>query len=463
MYMDIKKKKLGRLQKLLIVAVLILIILFIIGMFSESDDENVSSDMEKTTINSEKNDVLSEPRDVEGVQGNEKELMSESETQVGKTMDERYRIGDSVKFTKNDGSGEITVTIEDWGYKYDSGIYITYEIENTGNTEMEVDESIFDVYADDYGLSLLDGENSLYYKNLAPGRKARGTLYVESEHYQQYKTIEVDCSGYVYLIWDGRFIDDFIGTYTWQEGDSGANIIIKQMYAEYTRQRYLVISGECWCGNERGIFESKMSVLGYEPYYDSVTGFGYLEFVDDRNQSLEAYKTDDDGILIRQIGTIEDGNYNKVAKASFNGTYYAGLTDRAQTVIDEMPVSGDDYRYKLVAQYGNFTMSDLGFNDNDLNFYWEEGNNEDATGADIFIYYDENWETVRMTGIWWSSVDERDFDCVVKEVSDENTFTVTDGVGTTMFIQVLDEGIHVEQIEGSEDIGEIFEGTYQRR
>ena len=30
-------------------------------------------------------------------------------------------------------------------------------------------------------------------------------------------------------------------------------------------------------------------------------------------------------------------------------------------------------------------------NDNDLNFYWEEGNNEDATGADIFIYYDENW------------------------------------------------------------------------
>ena len=199
------------------------------------------------------------------------------------------------------------------------------------------------------------------------------------------------CSGYVYLIWDGRFIHDFIGTYTWQEGDSGANIIIKQMYAEYTRQRYLVISGECWCGNERGIFESKMSVLGYEPYYDSVTGFGYLEFVDDRNQSLEAYKTDDDGILIRQIGTIEDGNYNKVAKASFNGTYYAGLTDRAQTVIDEMPVSGDDYRYKLVAQYGNFTMSDLGFNDNDLNFYWEEGNNEDATGADIFIYYDENW------------------------------------------------------------------------
>ena len=163
MYMDIKKKKLGRLQKLLIVAVLILIILFIIGMFSESDDENVSSDMEKTTITSEKNDVLSEPRDVEGVQGNEKELMSESETQVGKTMDERYRIGDSVKFTKNDGSGEITVTIEDWGYKYDSGIYITYEIENTGNTEMEVDESIFDVYADDYGLSLLDGENSLYY------------------------------------------------------------------------------------------------------------------------------------------------------------------------------------------------------------------------------------------------------------------------------------------------------------
>ena len=97
MYMDIKKKKLGRLQKLLIVAVLILIILFIIGMFSESDDENVSSDMEKTTITSEKNDVLSEPRDVEGVQGNEKELMSESETQVGKTMDERYRIGDSVK------------------------------------------------------------------------------------------------------------------------------------------------------------------------------------------------------------------------------------------------------------------------------------------------------------------------------------------------------------------------------
>ena len=182
MYMDIKKKKLGRLQKLLIVAVLILIILFIIGMFSESDDENVSSDMEKTTITSEKNDVLSEPRDVEGVQGNEKELMSESETQVGKTMDESYRIGDSVKFTKNDGSGEITVTIEDWGYKYDSGIYITYEIENTGNTEMEVDESIFDVYADDYGLSLLDGENSLYYKNLAPGRKARGTLYVESEH-----------------------------------------------------------------------------------------------------------------------------------------------------------------------------------------------------------------------------------------------------------------------------------------
>lgn len=307
MYMDIKKKKLGRLQKLLIVAVLILIILFIIGMFSESDDENVSSNMEKTTITSEKNDVLSEPRDVEGVQGNEKELMSESETQVGKTMDERYRIGDSVKFTKNDGSGEITVTVEDWGYKSDSGIYITYEIENTGNTEMEVDESIFDVYADDYGLSLLDGENSLYYKNLAPGRKARGTLYVESEYYQQYKTIEVDCSGYVYLIWDGRFIDDFIGTYTWQEGDSGANIIIKQMYTEYTRQLYLVISGECWCGNERGIFESKMSVLGYEPYYDSVTGLGYLEFVDDRNQSLEAYKTDDDGILIRQIGTIEDG------------------------------------------------------------------------------------------------------------------------------------------------------------
>lgn len=391
--------------------------------------------------------------------------LADDDNENSDSNDNRHRTGESVILRS--GSGEMTVTVKSWGRH--KGIYINYEIQNTGSTEIGVDESIFGVYADNYKMDLTYGENSLIFETLAPGRKVNGTLYVNDVSYRDYKTIEVDCNGYVYLIWDNSFIDDFIGSYSWEDGDNGANITIGEDSRHFN---CLEVIGECWHGNEKGkislLSDSRHILSDFVPEYDSDTGVGHIKCgYGFEGYYLEIYKTDDGGIYVQQFGQVYSPDaldYTDVL--SFAGTYHVGLVDRQQSDAGEVSDrnSLDTYNNRAVTQYESFTMADLGLDNKELNFYWEKGENEDATGADIYISYNEDRQTVSVVGIWWNSVDEEDFDCVVEEIYNDSSIKVTDGLGTTLLIQFLDEEcIKVEQIEDLAETGGVFNGTYQLR
>lgn len=96
---------------------------------------------------------------------------------------EKYAMGDVVSFTTDNG-GEIEVELKDWESVTDESdnaiVCIKYVINNTGNTDVEVGNGQFKIYADDYSVKQLrTGENVIGCEKISSGRKVSGVLYGE--------------------------------------------------------------------------------------------------------------------------------------------------------------------------------------------------------------------------------------------------------------------------------------------
>ena len=92
------------------------------------------------------------------------------------------QVGEPIYLTDANG-GTMTLTINDWGKDYETLsskklLYVEYEIENTGDTDVSFGNSVFEIYADDYTVEqsyIEDGADML--STIAPGRKANAKLY----------------------------------------------------------------------------------------------------------------------------------------------------------------------------------------------------------------------------------------------------------------------------------------------
>lgn len=103
--------------------------------------------------------------------------------------EEQDTLSDNIKqvgepaYLSNDDGGEMTLIITKWGtdramLTFDKLLCIEYEMENTGETDITIGNSLFDIYADDYKVeqSYFEDEANMI-TTVAPGRKVSGKIY----------------------------------------------------------------------------------------------------------------------------------------------------------------------------------------------------------------------------------------------------------------------------------------------
>ena len=119
-------------------------------------------------------------------------------------------LNETVAFNMQNG-GVINVTFTECGSKNDIA-YITYVIENIGDIDVTVGESMFSVYVNDYIADLNYGEYSVYEETISSGRKVSGKLYPNIIMDKVVK-LEIECGDIVFLLRDTGKADAMLGTY----------------------------------------------------------------------------------------------------------------------------------------------------------------------------------------------------------------------------------------------------------
>lgn len=118
--------------------------------------------------------------------------------------DSKYSIGDIVSMT-SENSDSMDISLTDWGtiwdeFKERNIIYITYSIENTGDTIFTVGNGFFNVYVDDYSVEQdYAQEDVIVSTDLSAGRKATGKIYLDIDS-ETVGSIEVECGDSVFVI-----------------------------------------------------------------------------------------------------------------------------------------------------------------------------------------------------------------------------------------------------------------------
>lgn len=120
--------------------------------------------------------------------------------------DKKYQIGETVDLETENGA-LISLTLTDWGSEYDSflgktSLYVSYEIENTGDIPFTFTEGIFTIYADDYSIGSTIGKDSIAAREISAGRKVFGRTYGNIDP-NKVNTLEVEVGGIcVYVLKD---------------------------------------------------------------------------------------------------------------------------------------------------------------------------------------------------------------------------------------------------------------------
>ncbi|MDE5939643.1 MAG: hypothetical protein K2H37_11235 [Lachnospiraceae bacterium] len=303
---------------------------FLAALYESIKDDD--SDDEVSTLPETMNGNIY--RDADGTISNdtndmENEANGISEAQIA-SDDRKYLIGESVQLYEQDNDNQvINVTLTDWGRLYGASdgksMYVDYTIKNIGEDSVTVGESLFDIYADNKKIDLLDGEKSIWSEEISKGREINGRLYADIIP-NKYTEIEVECGDYIYLLWDASFVQSIMGSYSRQVGDTGANITIKQ-----TKYGQLIIESECWKGSYYGKFNTENGlpcIVNADANLDRKS----LEFDDLDSDKLIIYP-EENGIYVEQIGSL--WGYNTLSdksELSFAGAYEKGLTEKPQIV-----------------------------------------------------------------------------------------------------------------------------------
>ncbi len=371
------------------------------GVVIDKDDINIGSDDVKNTENQD-NDKLP---------GNDQDNTS-------------YGLNEAATFELNDG-GEISVTFTNYGEKDDTA-YINYEIENIGNTDVTVGESLFSVYANDYIADLGYGANTMYEEIISVGRKASGTLYPDML-LDQVKRLEIECGDVTFLLRDTGAVDKMLGTYYRQYEEDGAVIIDEiKLYREEYNNGGLAISAKHHedFGNEYP-YDYSFNTWTFELYDDRIE---YTSMIDSIGGLVIYYSENpkEEGISVTQIDppidpkSIEDmftgkyewtdnvqAVYEAVENAKQSGKsnlpdddYYESNGDidylgTYLSIIEEICCSYDDY------EYCEYTLYDLD-GDGIKELITSEGTCE-ADWTNV-VYTLEDGQYVSMIGQFYGSV-----------------------------------------------------------
>lgn len=330
---DLYKKQmpLNMLDKKWYVVIGIILFLFIIlsGLFwlgSSSDDEIAEREI---TNEGDKGVVVTENASAEEGYDNEEYAIDDM------NEDSSYGLNEAVEFAVGDG-GKISVIFTEYGEK-DDITYISYVIQNIGETPVTVEESMFSVYANDYVADLDYGEKAVYKETVSAGRKVSGRLYPRVT-LDRIRRLEVECGDVVFLLRDTSAVDAMLGTYYRQYEEDGKILIDEiRLYREEYNNDGLAISArhhiDYGNGND---YDYDFSSWSFELYDDRIEFSSMLYEV----EGLIIYYSKNpiaEGISVMQADS-------QLAEDMFTGDYewtdniqavYESIENAGQTVIQE--------------------------------------------------------------------------------------------------------------------------------
>lgn len=404
----IKTFNVNRLIKYAFYVWIILFVLIKIGEMDETPKPNETVTEENTNIDSQETN-----------EADTTEMNEEKDTE-----NNYFGLNEAVAFNTKDG-GIINITFTDYGSNGDDA-YITYVIENIGETSVTVGESMFDVYANDYAVDLGWGEDTVYDTTISSGRKVSGHLY-PNVNMRGVKKLEIECGGEVFLLRDTTKADAMLGTYY---------RIFE--YDGHTAVSEVKLSRDGYGDNRLNIRAKFHEDLGY--------GDGSCYDYDYSSCSVEFY---DDGIVFTSIlysvegliiyyseNPVEDGIYVEEVNAPASGSMFTGnymWTDDIQAVYDSVYAndnSVDNNNTFTDSILGQWTRSDSG---NPVEVYIYEWETGDSYIPIIYAYYyDGNTDPITYEG-------------VADVVTDDKTEFVDDN-GNRLVVRKQNGKLSIEQI-----------------
>lgn len=167
----------------------------------DNDDKEKLPDTD--TPDNKNNETLSD--DAQDNENNEPNKQANTEKNIS---DGRNYINDTLQYDLENG-GKARITLTGWGADkemFDDSpiLYVSYTIENTSSEDINVGNSLFTIYADNYSTDpVVFNENSkaVTSARLSPGRKVSGELYADIDP-DEASVIEVEVWGSTFVIKD---------------------------------------------------------------------------------------------------------------------------------------------------------------------------------------------------------------------------------------------------------------------
>lgn len=422
------------------------------------------------------NEAIEAEGGMEGVKNNAEELAGHFTDSLGITDAERYVIDEETGAIITDGNqikdtttnvnnfiglnetvafnmqngGMINVTFTECGSKNDIA-YITYVIENIGDIDVTVGESMFSVYANDYIADLNYGEHSVYEETISSGRKVSGKLYPNIIMDKVVK-LEIECGDIVFLLRDTGKADAMLGTYyRIFEEDGNAVVNEVKLYRDVYNDDGLAITAKQHIDYGNGYdYDYDFGSWTFDLYEDKIVFTNSLHSIG----GVVVYFNSNpvvEGIYVEQLDTqsVED---------MFTGQYL--WTDDIQSVYDSVKNGNWNSSNEFVGENNSAIIDGS-------TYWWQEGANEDARGAEITLAYDSTGQ-LWINGKSWNSANSVDIYYFVTNVYEDGSMVVEcfdEENAATLYISPTENGgIFVEQegvFYGEEYLR--FDGVYQMR
>lgn len=374
---------------------------------------------------------------------------NQTKEEAATNTDNYIGLNETVAFNMQNG-GMINVTFTECGSKNDIA-YITYVIENIGNIDVTVGESMFSVYANDYIADLNYGEQAVYEETISSGRKVSGKLYPNIIMDKVVK-LEIECGDIVFLLRDTGKADAMLGTY-YQVFEEDGNAVVNEvkLYRDVYNDDGLAIKAKQHIDYGNGYdYDYDFGSWTFDLYEDKIVFTNSLHSIG----GLVVYYNSNpvvEGIYVEQVDTqsVED---------MFTGQYL--WTDDIQSVYDSVK-NGNWLGANELAEENKSAIIE------GSNYWWQEGANEDARGADVTIGYNSNGE-LRIVGKSWTSIESAEIDLAITKVNEDGSMEVESYEGLNdgiLYIYPTENGgIRIEQLGMFGGLNYVtFDGTYQLR
>lgn len=165
-----------------------------------------------------------------GEEGNETpEPPLQNEKEFVPTASERlegvYYIGDTVSMSKSYSfsEGYYDITMTDWGTYVNSalentGVYVTFEVTNTGDIDISINSSDFEAYVNNYSVELDWLMENMLDATLSPGRQTSGNVYIIMNP-NDINSLELELGDAIFRMQETSYqnTDNYLGNYETEE------------------------------------------------------------------------------------------------------------------------------------------------------------------------------------------------------------------------------------------------------